>query len=240
MNTTRTRSVILFLIPLFCGCLFLLSCRSAQSPKSETTEGKTDPGRSDDPSRKEEPGRKDEPGRTDEPSKTDEVFQENQPDYPEPGDDPFFLAPAPKDVVFRVLITEGNYQIRQMAERENILRKKDVNADRDQVKVFKKFSDRYNFNNFDFEGILVVRLNPHSGEIELAKFAPGHTPRAWQVTTYLKDDVSRMAFSFPKQRVTLREFRVQYLWRIRRPAGMTPEEARKRVIEFLKEESEKK
>lgn len=191
------------------------------------------------PTGKEEPVS---PGKTD-PGKQDpdhppieETFKEDQPEYPEPGDDDFFTAANKVDATFRVLITEGNYQVRQLQNKETLKRKRDVNGDRDQVKVFRRFSDRYNFHNLDFNAVLLIRLNPHSGEIELAKFLPGHTPRAWQVTTFIKDDVSRMAFAFPKQRVDVREFRVQYQWRIRRPAGMTDEQARQRAIEFLKQE----
>ncbi len=214
----------------------LAFCTSGPGPGKEPGR---EPGK--EPTGKEEPGRK-EIGRKEEPkgAETPDVFQENQPEFPEPTDDPYFLTPAQNGVVFRVLITEGNYQVRQLGEKESIRRKKDAVGDRDQVRVFRRFSDRYNFDNTDFTGILSIRLNPHSGEIEMAKFLPGHTPPAWQATMFLKDDVSRMAFSFPRERVAVREFKVQYLWRIRRPAGLSDEDARRRLIEFLKQESEKR
>jgi len=115
-----------------------------------------------------------------------------------------------------------------------IRRKRDTSGDKYQVETFREYSNKINFKNFIFRGSLVVRLNPHSGDIEFIKFVPGKTPRTWQANKYIRDDLARFTFSFPRRSVVVREFVVRYEWRILRDPDLTDETARERAVEYLK------
>lgn len=163
-------------------------------------------------------------------------FVEEQPEFPVEADDSFFRNEAESGEVFRVLIADGNYQVRQVSNQKFIRRKGDPNGDREQLISYQRFSSHYNFMDFVFRGTMEVRLNPHSGGIELIKYIPGKTPRAAQVTMLFKNDLARFSFSFPGNSVVVRSFTVSYEWRIKKRPGLTPEEARRELIEFLKTE----
>jgi len=246
----KSHQFALLAAALFVLIAICVSCGSSPKKGGGTEPGK-DPGKkTQEPVAKKEPGKKDpekkepgkgEPGKKDPEKKEEpEKFVENQPEFPEPEDDAYFREPeAESGEVFRVLITKGNYQVRQVGSRDYLRRKRDPNGDRAQVEIFRKFSDRYNFADLVFKGMLRVRLNPHNGEIEMIRFIPGKTPQAAQAARLFKNDLSRFAFSFPKNAVVVREFRVRFEWRIKRQEGLTDEEAKKRLLEFLKKQLRK-
>ena len=85
--------------------------------------------------------------------------------------------------------------------------------------------------------MLRVRLNPQLGTMENIDYPrAGDTPRVYQAAVFFKDDTARMKFAFPMRHVEPREFYVRFEWRIKKQEGLSDEEARQRVIEFLKEQ----
>lgn len=214
-------------------------CRTAspvENGRKGTETGRENGGQTATEKKDQEPG--DRPGKKtgETGEETTSGFVEEQPEFPLETDDPFFRNVAESGEVFRVLIADGNYQVRQVSNEKFIRRKRDPNGDREQLSSYQKFANHYNFMDFVFHGTLEVRLNPHSGNIELIKYIPGKTPRAAQVTMIFKNDLARYSFSFPQNSVVVRSFTVTYEWRIKKRAGLTPEEARRELIEFLKTE----
>ena len=238
---TSLLSASLFLFLPVWSCVTPGSATGGKSTggKSAGNGEKTDPhgpkgGKTAKGGEKTDPGEKRPPKTGEKGEKTAEVFVTDQPEFPVEEDDAYFKKTAARGLVFRVLITGGNYQVRQLGFRENIRRKRDPNGDRSQVSHFRGWSDRYNFADLDFIGEMRVRLNPHNGTIELIKFVEGKTPQASQAALLFKNDLSRFVFDFPKHVVSPREFRIQYLWRIKKRPGLSDEEARKQLLEFLK------
>ncbi len=165
---------------------------------------------------------------------TDQKFVADQPEFPAADDDEFFQEPAKRGEVFRVLITEGNLSVRQVSGQKYIRRKQDPAGDKFQAELYRKYSERINFKDFVHTGELSVRLNPHNGGIEHLRFVPGKTPRSIQATIYFQKDLERFAFSFPRNSVSLREFKVRFEWRIKKKEGLSKEELRKKAIEYLR------
>ena len=217
------QGIRIIITSLILGCMILFSAGACKTPGSSNN-GKDPVHNTNDP---------DKNPHTD-PTGDPETFVENQPEFPDAKDDPYFKEPAAGGEVFRVLITRNNYQVRQLAAKESIRRKKDPAGDKYQVDTFRKHNDLYDFKSWTFKGMLRVRLNPHSGAIEFIEYVKGKAPRAWQVTEYFRDDLSRFSFNFPRKAVTRRSFVVRFEWRIQRRAGMTKDEARTRAIDFLK------
>ena len=166
-------------------------------------------------------------------------FREDQPQYPEPGDDPYFLAEVKNGVEFRVLITRGNYQVRQVSNRAGIARREDPLGDREQMQFFTEQLEEIDFVNMELKGRIEVRLSPLSGQIEHIAYVNGETPKTWQASKYFQDDVSRFRFYGPSGGAPARRFEVQYLWRIDKRAGLSDEENRRRAVEWLKKETRK-
>jgi hypothetical protein len=154
-----------------------------------------------------------------------------------PADDPFFKEPNPAGETFRVLILNDSYTVRQMSGDTDLVKKQDDSGDKEQLNTFQELAARYDFKDWDFQGLLSVRLHPHRGEIEHIEYVLGQNPKTWQASKLFQEDVSRFQFQFPKGQVTLRDFRVRYRWKIQRRPGLTDEEARKRALEFLKAET---
>jgi len=159
------------------------------------------------------------------------------PTNPQAQEDPFLKDPAgPMNETYRILILGDSYTVRQIKGAEDLKRKEDPSGDAEQLDRFKELAARYDFKDWEFNGVLMVRLHPHRGEIEHIEFVPGQNPKTWQASKLFQEDLSRFAFTFPKGLVTLREFHVRYRWKIKRRAGLSDEEARTRAIEFLKAE----
>jgi len=155
-----------------------------------------------------------------------------------PSDDPFFKETSTQSEVFRVLIVNNTYIVRQMSGDTDLIKKVDASGDKEQLTRFQELGERYDFKDWEFNGVLSVRLHPHRGEIEHIEFVPGLNPKTWQASKLFQEDVSRFAFQFPKGQITLRDFRVRYRWKIPRRPGLTDEEAKKRALEFLKSETQ--
>lgn len=158
------------------------------------------------------------------------------PSNPQAESDSFFTETSPMNETFKVLILDDSYTVRQVKGTEDLKRKDDPSGDSEQLDRFKELAARYDFKDWEFNGVLMVRLHPHRGEIERIEFVPGQNPKTWQASKLFQEDLSRFAFQFPKGLVTLREFHVRYRWKIKRRAGLSEDEARKRAIEFLKSE----
>lgn len=153
-------------------------------------------------------------------------------------DDTFLTEKDKYGEMFRVLILDKSYTVKQMSGDTEILKKKDEAGDAEQFTRFQDLAERYDFKDWEFTGMLTVRIHPHRGEIERIEYVPGQNPKTWQASKLFQEDVSRFAFTFPRGMITTREFRVRYKWRIKRRAGLTEEDARKRAVEFLKAEKQ--
>lgn len=164
-------------------------------------------------------------------------FREDQPQFPEPGDDPFFFEEAASQIAFRVLITRGNYQVRQIGSRAGISRREDPLGDREQMQFFTTQLQEIDFVDMLLSGRIQIRLSPLSGQIEHIAYVNGETPRTWQASKYFQDDVSRFRFYAPSGGLPTRRFEAQYLWRIDKRAGISVEENRKRAVEWLKKQT---
>jgi len=146
--------------------------------------------------------------------------------------DPFLTAKPEPGEVFRVLITKDGYYVKQVAFEEGIRRKVDATGDDEQLQQFQKFNEKYDFRDFSITGTLRVRLNPVTGDIEKIDFE--QNPVTWQAGQMFQDDVSRFSFEFPQKVVQPTNMRVRYEWRIKRRAGLSDDEAKRRALEFLK------
>ncbi len=164
-------------------------------------------------------------------------FREDQPEYPESGDDAFFFSEGPGQIAFRVLITRGNYQVRQINSRAGISRREDPLGDREQMQFFTTQLQEIDFVNMELTGRIQIRLSPLSGQIEHIAYVNGETPKTWQASKYFQDDVSRFRFYAPSGGLPTRRFEVQYLWRIDKRAGLSDEENRRRAVEWLKKQT---
>jgi len=149
-------------------------------------------------------------------------------------DDPFLSKPADGKEYFRVLIARDLYAVKQISPDKRIDRKPDQESDIEQFKNFQKFTETYDFKDWVFEGKLNVRLNPHTGIAEHIDFVPGFTPVTWQVSKLFQEDVSRFRYVFTGSEIQPTEFVVSYEWRIKKRKGLTEEEAKKKVSEFLR------
>lgn len=151
-------------------------------------------------------------------------------------EDTFLKETSPMNETYRILILGDSYTVKQLKGEEDLKRKEDPSGDAEQLDRFKELAARYDFKDWEFNGVLMVRLHPHRGEIERIEFVPGQNPKTWQASKLFQEDLSRFGFQFPKGLVTLREFYVRYRWKIKRRPGLSDEEARVRAIEFLKAE----
>lgn len=158
------------------------------------------------------------------------------PTTPQSQEDGFFKETSHMNEAYRILILGDTYTVRQLKGAEDLKRKEDPSGDSEQLDRFKELAARYDFKDWEFNGVLMVRLHPHRGEIEHIEFVPGQNPKTWQASKLFQEDLSRFAFQFPKGLVTMREFHVRYRWKIKRRPGLSDEEARVRAIEFLKAE----
>jgi len=163
------------------------------------------------------------------------TYDPDQPLYPVANDDAFFRFKPAKEEVYRVLISRENYQVRQVAEKDGIKKRRDVEGDQAAMEVFSKFHDRYAFKDWIMTATLRVRLNPQTGNLENLEFVSTENPTTWQFGKLVQNDFARYRFDHPGQ-VKTRNFRVRYELRIKRSAGMTDEEARERALEFLRGE----
>lgn len=165
-------------------------------------------------------------------------FVENQPIAPVAEDDPFFRAPIREGEVYRVLVTKENYSVRQMSARETMERPADSKGDREQLNAYREIHDQIDFKDWEIEGTLDVRLNPHTGQIEQLRYVPGRTPRTWQAARLFQEDMTRYRFKFLRGAVSPIKFTVDFRWVIKRRAGLTDQEARARVIQYLKSQKQ--
>ncbi|MCB1326543.1 MAG: hypothetical protein H7A21_06370 [Spirochaetales bacterium] len=162
------------------------------------------------------------------------VYTEDQPRFPTPEDDAFFHEPPMPTELFRVLITEGNYEVRQLAYQDRIERVADPVGDREQMEFFQEKDNEIDFKDWLLEGTLQIRLSPLGGQTEHISYLEGQTPITWQASTYFQDDISRFRYEFPAGVVSPTRFLVRYRWVIRARQGLTAEEQRERAIEYLR------
>ncbi|MCB1165504.1 MAG: hypothetical protein KDK37_06635 [Leptospiraceae bacterium] len=151
-------------------------------------------------------------------------------------DDPFFQEKPVEDEVFRILITEDEYILRQVSANDLIYAKPDPKAQELSHKLFKEYNQKWNFMDSNHEGLLRVKLNPQTGLIENVDYEGGKSPRAWQASIMFRDDLLRYKFGFKAGIVQPREFKVRYQWRINRDPSLSPEEAKRKAMEFIKEQ----
>ena len=152
---------------------------------------------------------------------------------PTAADDPFFQEKAVEDEVFRILITEDEYILRQVGAENYIYAKPSPLARRENHKLFAEYDDKWDFMDFTHQGLLRVKLNPQTGMLENVDYEGGKSPRAWQASIMFRDDLMRYEFGFKSGIVQPREFMVRYEWRIKKDPNLTPEEAKEKAREFL-------
>lgn len=150
--------------------------------------------------------------------------------------DPFFQQKPAEDEVFRILITEDHYVIRQIAADNYIYAKEAPLEQRENHKLFQEYDSKWDFMDFTHQGLLRVKLNPQTGMIENVDYEGGESPRAWQASIMFRDDLMRYQFGFKAGNVQPREFMVRYEWRIKKDPNLTPEEAKRKAMEFLKDQ----
>ncbi|MBW7857241.1 MAG: hypothetical protein H3C43_02825 [Leptonema sp. (in: Bacteria)] len=161
-------------------------------------------------------------------------FVDNQPLEPVKSDDLYFQKPAQPGELYRVLITGTNYSVRQYGLISSIIRPADSRGDQEQLKSYQEVHEQIDFKNWDIEGALEVKLNPHTGQIEQLQYVPNQTPNTWQAAKLFQEDLTRYRFKFPQGTVTPVKFQVSFRWVINRRPGLNDEEARQRAIEFLR------
>lgn len=164
----------------------------------------------------------------------DQGFVEDQPVEPVPEDDLFFHMPDISGELFRVLITKTNYSVRQYGQTSLIQRYPDSRGDREQLKSYQEIHDEIDFRDWEIEGVLDVRLNPHTGQIEQLQYVPRHNPRTYQAARLFQEDLTRFRFKFPQGVIQPIRFNVRFRWVIKRRPGLTDEEAKLRAIQYLK------
>ncbi len=160
--------------------------------------------------------------------------QEEQPIYPVETDDPYFFKDALEEEAFRVLITKDQYQIRQISFVNDIEKIKDIEGDRVQLKYYNEYYEQMNFKDWEFEGIVKVRLNPQTANIEKIHYYGNYIPRVKQALELFLQDVSRYKFRYLTEKMNPDSFLIRILWRIEKDPNLTEEEAKQRAIEFLK------
>ena len=150
--------------------------------------------------------------------------------------DPYFQGQPPVESgeLYRILINDDGYHYQQLGKENLISRKPDEAGDEEAHSMLMNFGKKYNFKDWEFEGLLSVRLNATSGDIEHIEYVPGNNPKSWQVSRLFQEDISRFHFEFSGDFVNPRNFLVRYRWNISREAGLSDEEAKKRALEFLK------
>ncbi|MEQ8352297.1 MAG: hypothetical protein RH862_12480 [Leptospiraceae bacterium] len=156
--------------------------------------------------------------------------------FPTAVDDEFFKEAPAEDEVFRVLITENEYIVRQVAAEDQIYARPAPLARKENHKLFREYDEKWDFKDFTHQGLLRVKLNPQTGMIENVDYEGGKSPRAWQASIMFRDDLMRYEFGFKSGIVQPREFMVRYEWRIKKDPDLTPEEARQKVLEFLRDQ----
>ncbi len=153
--------------------------------------------------------------------------------------DPYFTKiPVMPGELFRVLITDDGYVVKQMDREEDVLRAEDENGDEEQEKKFREYARTFNFKDWSLEGMIVVKINPETREIAQIEYLPGQTPRTWQASKYFQEDVTRFHLTFPEvdddRPAPIAQYMVRYRWLIKREAGLTDEEAKERARAYLK------
>lgn len=113
-------------------------------------------------------------------------FVEDQPAEPASDDDLFFQKPAVSGELYRVLITGTNYSVRQYGQTSSIQRPSDSRGDKEQLKSYQEIHDEIDFRDWEIEGVLDVRLNPHTGQIEQLQYVPGITRAPIRRPNYFK------------------------------------------------------
>lgn len=169
----------------------------------------------------------------------EEGFVEDQPFEPVSSDDAFFLKPAQGGEVFRVLITRDNYSVRQLASRDAIQRPADARGDREQLNAYREITEQIDFKDWEIEGTLDVRLNPHTGQIEQLQYAAGRNPKTWQAAKLFQEDLTRFRFKYPTGVISPTRFQVNFRWVINRRPGLSEQDGRKRAIEWLRDQKQK-
>lgn len=176
---------------------------------------------------------------SDSSSKDDEIdkttgFIDNQPLEPVESDDIYFRRPAVPGELYRVLITGTNYSVRQYGLTSSITRPSDSRGDQEQLKSYQEVHEQIDFKDWDIQGVLDVKLNPHTGQIEQLQYVPNETPNTWQAAKLFQEDLTRYRFKFPQGTITPVKFQVHFRWIINRQPGLNDKEARERAIEFLR------
>ncbi len=162
------------------------------------------------------------------------ISLEEQPIYPVDIDDPYFFKEGLTEEAFRVLITKDKYQIRQISYTEDIEKIQDVEGDKVQLKYYNEFHELMNFKDWEFEGILQLRLNPQTANIEKIHYYANYIPRTKQALELFLQDVSRYKFRYLTDKMYPDTFLIRVLWRIEKDPTITEEEAKQRAIELLK------
>ncbi|EHQ06117.1 MAG: hypothetical protein F9K24_16950 [Leptonema illini] len=165
-------------------------------------------------------------------------FVEDQPAEPASDDDLFFQKPAVSGELYRVLITGTNYSVRQYGQTSSIQRPSDSRGDKEQLKSYQEIHDEIDFRDWEIEGVLDVRLNPHTGQIEQLQYVPGHNPRTYQAAKLFQEDLTRFRFKFPQGVIQPIRFNVRFRWVIKRRPGLSDEEAKLKAIQYLKSQKQ--
>lgn len=165
-------------------------------------------------------------------------FVEDQPMEPSEDDDPYFLQPAVAGELFRVLITGTNYSVRQYGQTASIQRPADPRGDLEQLRSYQEIASEIDFRDWEIEGVLDVRLNPHTGRIEQLQYVSGHNPITYQAARLFQEDLTRFRFTFPRGVIQPIRFNVRFRWEIQRRPGLTEQEARLKAIQYLRSQKQ--
>lgn len=156
-------------------------------------------------------------------------------------EDPYFQKKPGSGEYFRVLITPDYYIARQVSGETAILREEDPTGDQEQLKQFNEVGKELNFKDWTFQGLIRVGLDQDHGNVNHIEYVPGQSPRTWQVSRMLQEDVSRYMFEEAvKGRKLPGRFLIRYEWRIPAEEGLSKEEAITRARAYIRKYGKKK
>ena len=126
------------------------------------------------------------------------------------------------DEAFRVFITSDEYFVKQFLHQDTLLRQVDAMGDQ----FVREGLVPYNKVNFSDEASIEIILSSITGKI--TRVSVDKVARIRKITSLLNDDATRWTFTFPKEIIEPKQFKVYYFFALQ---GSADKEA---VKEFLK------
>ncbi|MCS7206187.1 MAG: hypothetical protein NZ853_10865 [Leptospiraceae bacterium] len=150
---------------------------------------------------------------------------------------PYFLdlSNKLKEEAIRVLIMNDKYTYKQIGYIEEFEVIPDPVGDQEQLKKYREYDQLLNFKDWNFEGVLKVKLNPHSGSIEKLHYHPNFIPKMKQALQLFMDDASRYRFRYLNdEKKQIDEFYIRMQWIIQKDPNLTEEQSKQKAIEYIK------